>query len=638
MLFDQEDILPNSDSTWTVPTTFPRLDAAKSLSIDIETKDPKLRSHGPGNIRKDGHIVGLAVGTNDGQRFYFPMRHEVDRGMNFDPQQVMRWANDELTRAHQPKVGANIMYDIGWLRTEGVRVQGQLHDVQFYEALIDEYARSYTLDAIAYTHLREGKKDNALYEWCAKAYGGSADRSQAANIYRASPKLVGPYAEGDVDLPLRILREQLKIIQQEDLTFIAQLEHDLIPMLLDMRERGVRIDTNKAEQLSDYLQRKRAAAIDAIRKLTGVRVDVWAPESIAKAFDKAGIVYPRTKKTKAPSFTADWLENHESELAAYVREARKYDKAKETFVDGYLNDHIINGRIHCQFHPLRNDDYGTVSGRFSSSDPNLQQVPSRDPELGPLVRGLFIPEENEVWHKLDYSQIEPRIFLSYSRGQIAEEMIAEYQRNPSMNCYRKMEDYMPAIGYAKIKGLYLGLTYCMGPPTLARHLHMSVEESQPLAEQFHEGAPYVKDLIDRVKARADDRGFIKTKFGRRARFNLFESVDFKTAKKEGAFDETSARKLYKGRIRRAYTYKAINRLIQGTAADVMKLAMRKCYSTFPDAHILLTCHDEQDISAPDTRAGREMIAECKHIMQTCADFAVPLCVDAESGPSWGEVK
>src|SRR3972149_1171750 len=365
---------------WCLPGSFPDLSAAALLSIDLETKDPNLLEKGPGDLRKDGYIVGIAVGVPEGQRWYFPMRHE--RGENLDPDTVLAWAREQLTRPTQPKIGANVMYDLQWLAAEGITVQGPLIDIQFAEALLDETRPSYSLDSIAQDRLAEGKKDSLLYRWCADSFGGKPDRSQAKNIWRAPSFLVGPYAEGDVDLPLRIWEQQKKELSQQGLLDLMRLECANIYPLLAMRRRGVRVDVTGAHAANDMLR----GHVDAFKNQYGV--DIWAAADIARVCDKENVPYPRTAKG-APSFTAPWLADQSHPLLCALLNARRYDKARGTFIEGHIFSHLLNDRIHIAFHPLRRDDNddggvrGTVSGRFSSTHHN---IPARDPELGPLIK------------------------------------------------------------------------------------------------------------------------------------------------------------------------------------------------------------------------------------------------------------
>jgi len=606
-------------SDWTPPAELPRLREARVVSIDLETYDPHLQERGPGWATRDGHIVGIAVATEDGGRWYLPMRHEVGGG-NIDPQVVLRWAKDELTREGQLKVGANLIYDLGWLAAEGVRIPPPYYDVQWAEALLDEHRESYSLDAIAKDYGLGGKDTAELYDWCARAYGGRADHRQRANIYRAPAALVGPYAEQDADLPLRIRERQIPRIRELDLERLLDLEHRLIPLLLAMRFRGVRIREDW-RRVRDELR---------ARMQVPEGVEIWAASSLAAYCERKGISYPRTAKGQ-PSFTKAWLEKHLPEIAA----ARRIDKACSVFFDGYMGK-AVNGRIHCEFHPLRGDRGGTVSGRFSSSNPNLQNIPSRDPELGPLIRSLFIPEEGCLWAKLDYSQIEYRLLAHYARGEGADAVREAYRRDPRTDFHARVAE-MSGLDRKSAKGLNFGMIYGQGLLTTAQTLGVSVEEAQAFREQYFKDAPFVKFTFDWVSRVASRRGWIRSIGGRYHRFPYWEPMDAHDA---GWLPREQALRKWGHRIRRARTHKALNALLQGSAADIMKMAMVQIWESgvcdvLGAPH--LTVHDELDFSMPDTPEGREAIAEVKRIMETCIELQVPLVVDVELGPSWGEV-
>lgn len=618
---------------WTLPSEFPRLEAAKVLAIDCETKDPNLTEMGPGSIRRDGHIVGISVGTEDGGRWYFPMRHEVGGG-NMDAEQVLRWAGDELTRHGQTKVGANLMYDCEWLASEGVEVAGPFIDVQYQEALLDENAKSYSLETLGQKYLGEGKQSNALYEWCAQAYGGAADGTQRANIYRAPASLVGPYAESDCDLPLRIARVQQGRLAREELLGVAELENALIPMLLAMRRRGVRVDVAAARALGDTW----AKTVDDIGRLTGA--SPWNQGEIAAVCDRAGIDYPRTAAGR-PSFKKDWLNKHADPLIASIARARRLDKARGTFIDGHIFGHAVNDRIHIAFHPLRTDKGGTVSGRFSSTHHNL---PKRDEEIGPLIRSLFLPEEGEDWLRFDYSQIEPRIQFHYASGPLAEAMRARLRAEPWLNCYRLMMLDMQGLNvdhdefYEVFKSIWLGISYGMGDPKLAASLGVGLEQARFWRKSF---PPYILELFDKASMRAARQGVITTLFGRRARFPLWESRDWNESQVDGAMSEEAARAKYSDRVRRAFTHKALNRLAQGSGADVMKKAMLDIWRSGVCRVIgppKITLHDELGFSKPRTREGDEAAAEAGRLMENCVTLRVPLRVEREEGQNWGNLE
>jgi len=624
---------PIPDTGWRPPSKFPRLEAAKVLAIDCETKDPNLNDQGPGSIRRDGHIVGISVGTEDGARWYFPMRHEVGGG-NMDADQVLRWAADELTRPGQTKVGANLMYDAEWLASEGVDITNgdpKFIDVQWQEALLNENAKSYALETLGRKYLGEGKQSNALYEWCSAAYGGVPDSKQRANIYRAPAALVGPYAESDVDLPLRIAALQKAVLTAEGLDGIADLENALIPILLAMRRRGVRVDVDAGNALSDRL----GAELAALQREHGI--DMWAASQIAARCDALGIDYPRTPKG-APSFTAAWLKLQSAPLLVGVYKMRRIDKLRSTFVDGHALGHLVAGRVHAQFHPLRGDDSGTVSGRFSSSLPNLQNIPARDDSLAPLIRGLFLPDDGHRWVRFDWSQIEYRLLVHYARGGGSDDARAQYRNDPTTDFHRMVSE-LTGIDRKPAKNINFGLVYGMGVKKMAAALGRSEEATRALFEQYHRLLPFVKETFDAAAQIASQRGYIRTLLGRRRRFELWEPRQWD--KDAEACGKEAATAAWGKDIRRAHTHKALNSILQGGAADIMKKAMVDIWRSGVCKVLgapLVTVHDELGWSAAYTPEADEALAETHRIMETCVTLRVPLRAEREEGPSWGQLE
>lgn len=609
------------------------------LAVDCETKDPELRERGPGFMRGDAHIVGLAVGTEDGGRWYFPMRHEVG-GMNMDAEQVLRWARDELTRDGQTKVGANLLYDLEALAAEGVHVRGPTVDVQWQEALIDENAKTYALEALAQKYLGEGKHSTALYDWCAAAYGGKANGSQRGNIYRAPASLVGPYAEGDVDLPLRIAEAQREVLDRDGLLGLAGIENRLLPILLAMRRRGVRVDLDAAARLDERLGLELHELQSRYDGLS-----VWSAETIAAHCRKHGFAFPLTP-AGAPSFTAKWLKAQEHQFFADVLKLRAIDKARGTFVQSYVLKHVVRGRIHAQFHPAKGDEYGTVSGRFSSSNPNLQNIPSRDDSMAPLIRGLYLPEPGEDWVRFDWSQIEYRLLVHYGRGEGAAGARAKYRSDPTTDFHAMVNEWVfggdPSMR-KPAKNINFGLVYGMGVPTMAANLGRTKEATLELFKKYHEALPFVKETFDEAARMAMVRGYTRTLLGRRSRFELWEPRDKKRVR-EGSpsmLTREAAEKEWGAAIRRALSHKALNRMLQGGAADIMKKAMVDIWESGVCDVLgapLLTVHDELDWSAPRTNKAREALSEAHRIMEHCVKLRVPLLAEREDGENWGNLK
>jgi len=636
------------DTGWTAPKEFPRLGDAKMLAIDTETYDPNLMTNGPGWATGDGHLVGISVATEDGHQWYFPMRHEVGGG-NMDPDAVLRWAREELCRTTQPKIGANLQYDFGWLRHEGVDVAGRAVDIQFAEPLLNEHRLSYSLDTLAQHYLNTGKVDESLYDWCYRAYGGPEGRRQAGNIYRAPACLVGPYAEADADLPMRIWKHQQAQLEAEGLTDLFRMECDLIPMLVDMRMRGVRVDVARAQQVAERMK-FREGEID--RRLGGLNPDI--KDDLVKAFDKEGIPYPRTAKGN-PSFTQQFLEACDHPLAKAIIEKRHLAKARGTFVEGYVLEKAVNGRVHGQFHPLRSDDSGTVSGRFSSSTPNLQNIPARDDEMKRLIRGLFVPEDGEQWVSIDYSQIEYRLMVHAASGPGAEEARQRYRDDPKTD-YHKMTQQMLKtllnrdIDRKPVKNINFGKIFGMGKATLIRQLSgLTQAEAEAFFAAYDEAVPYAKTTAERASQKAASRGHIYTVLRRRARFPFWEPAKYYSAKDEQRileddptfFDLQTSREAavekWGNRVKRAKTHKAMNCYTQGSCADIIKKALAIMYKAQMPLP-LLTVHDENDWSLPMGAEGDKLISDIVEVMENAVKLKIPILADVETGPNWGALK
>ena len=371
------------DQDWNIPTEFPDLTGYKDVAVDLETKDPNIQTLGPGWARKDGHIIGIAVAAGE-YKGYFPIRHA--NGHNLDAKIAMRWLAKQMAVPDMNVIMHNATYDAGWMRAEGVEIKGRIIDTMITGALVDENRWSFGLDAMArdYASVR---KDEKLLKAAAQEWG----INPKAEMWKLPPKYVGAYAERDAVATLA-LWTALKIeLEEQELWHIWNIETDLIPCMLDMRSNGVRVDLDKAERNKKFIRNKTKELRKSIQKESGVEVDIWASASIAKMFDKMGLTYPRTEKG-AVSFTKSWLNSHPSEICQQLVKLREFDKADSTFIDSILR-HETNGRIHTELHSTRRDEGGTVTGRFSSRQCNLQQIPARDKDIKKLIRGLFIPED-----------------------------------------------------------------------------------------------------------------------------------------------------------------------------------------------------------------------------------------------------
>jgi len=636
--------------SWTLPKQLPNLSGAEIISLDIETRDPQIKEMGPG-VRRDGYIVGIAVGVPEGGRWYLPFGHA--EGPQFQEEQVKRWALAELCHPNQPKLGANLLYDLDYLHHWGVPVTGPYYDVQIAEPLLDENRKRYNLDSLSEMYLGEGKDETLMLQYC-DALGLKGAPQEY--IWRMPPKFVGPYAEVDVDRPLRVFAEQRQKLEADGLWDLFMLETRLVPLMLAMRQRGVRIDVERTKETRHHVFSKIQEAKQALAGIAGREVNVWAAEDLAMVFDKLGLEFKRTKATGAPSFPGWWLEKHEHPIAKWVFEQRKWDKVLGTFIDGHILGNLIDGRIHCQFNQLKGDEFGTVTGRFSSSNPNLQQIPSRDKVLGPMIRSLFVPEPGHLWGRSDYSQVELRLLAHYAVGPGSEEIRAEYNDNPGIDYHQACAD-LSGIERKDAKCINFGVVYGMGVKKLCNQLGLDEVEGKALLNSYYARLPFVKETTNTAGRVANRRGYVHTILGRRRRFTDWEPADFNLS---WAFreidhdkDAESVRRWVREQaeiarqegkrapglgIKRAWTYRALNAVIQGSAADVMKKAMVDIWESGVCDILgppLLTIHDELDWSIPNTPEGIEAFRESIRIMETTIPFKVPLLVDSETKKNWG---
>ena len=610
------------ETEWVMPEVYPDLSGESLIAIDLETCDPDLKETGAGWATGKGHIIGIAVAV-EGSAWYFPIRHA--NGGNLDARMTLGWLREVCSMEDCTFVFHNAMYDVGWLKREGVEIKGKIADTMVAAPLLDENRFSYSLNNLGFDYLKERKDERALRD-AAKEMG----LDPKSEMWKLPAHFVGRYAEQDAALTLRLWKQMLGLMIAAELSSIFDLEMRVQKVCLAMRERGVRVDLEKADRVKIRLQKEEEEILHRVHKETGVDVNIWAAASVAKVFDSLNLTYPRTAKSEAPSFTKNFLATHDHQIAKDIVRARELNKARTTFIDS-ITKHTINGRIHAEIHQLRSDDGGTVTGRFSYSSPNLQQIPARDAGISPLIRGLFLPEEGEMWGSFDYSSQEPRIVVHYSsllkmRG--ADKFVEAYQADPRSDFHQLAADIV-GVPRKQAKTINLGLFYGMGVNKLGEQLGLDFESAKELFAVYHDKVPFVKELTSRVSSIADNRGVIRTLLGRRCRFDKWEPRAFGVHK---AYSHDEARQIYGDMtmLKRAYTYKALNRLIQGSAADQTKKAMVDLY----DAGILpmIQIHDELAMSV----ATREQGEKIMDIMQNCVALEVPSVVDAELGPSWGE--
>jgi len=608
-----------AQTEWVKPTEFPDLRQADTIAIDLETHDPDLKALGSGSVVGRGKVVGIAVAV-DGYSGYFPFAHEG--GGNLEKSKVIQWFTD-LCQSPADKVFHNAIYDVCWIRTMGIKINGNIYDTMIAASLVNENRFRFDLGSLGWDYVGKGKNEieliNAAKEW---GVDPKADMWKLPSMY------VGNYAERDAELTLTLWKVMQKELSDQDLGAIFDLETELFPCLVDMRFLGVRVDVEKAHKLKQQLASEEKQLLQKVKTETGIETQIWAARSIAKVFDKLNLPYERTEKTRAPSFTKNFLSSHKHPLVKCITKAREINKAHTTFIDTIIK-YEHKGRIHADINQIRSDSGGTVTGRFSYSNPNLQQIPARNKDLGPLIRSLFIPESGCKWGCFDYNQQEPRLVVHYA--SLDQDTSAFNVKDSYLNFdadFHTIVAKMADIPREQAKTINLGLFYGMGKAKLQAELGVSREKAEELFVIYHNKVPFVKNLMKSVSNRAQQRGQIRTLLGRLCRFHLWEPNQFgmhKALPFEQAVQEHGAG------IRRAYTYKALNKLIQGSAADMTKKSMLDLYKEGIISHIQI--HDELDISIESNKQANKII----DIMENAVKLNVPNKVDYESGDNWGDI-
>ena len=609
-----------AQTEWVKPKEFPDLRFCDEIAIDLETHDPDLKTMGSGSVIGKGKVVGIAVAT-DGYSGYFPFDHEG--GGNLEKSKVIQWFTD-ICKSESRKIFHNAMYDVCWIRSMGIKINGEIVDTMIAASLVNENRYRYDLGSLGWDYLGQGKNESDLTT-AAKEWGLDAK----ADMWKLPAMYVGNYAERDAELTFNLWKEMTKEIWSQDLESVFILERDLFPCLVDMRFLGVRVDVQKAHKLKKQLASEEEDLLLKVKKETGIDTQIWAARSIAKVFDKLKLPYERTLKTNSPSFTKNFLSTHEHPLVKCIAKAREINKAHTTFIDTIIK-HEHKGRIHADINQIRSDSGGTITGRFSYANPNLQQIPARNKALGPLIRSLFIPESGCEWGCFDYSQQEPRLVVHYaSLDQDTSVFGVKDSYEDGDADFHTIVAKMADIPRSQAKTINLGLFYGMGKAKLQAELGVSKTAADELFTIYHQRVPFVKTLMNSVSNRAQQRGQIRTLLGRLCRFHLWEPNQFGIHK---ALPFEQARQEYGSGIRRAYTYKALNKLIQGSAADMTKKSMLELYKEGIVAHIQV--HDELDISIEsDIKAKR-----IKEIMESAVELEIPNKVDYEYGKNWGDVK
>ena len=608
-------------SEWFPPDEFPNLSKYDEISIDLETKDPDLKTKGSSSMRGQGDVVGIAIAVKDWAAYY-PIAHES--GPNLERKKVLGWFQDVL-KTNADKIFHNAIYDLCWIHRLGLKVHGKIIDTMIMASLVDENRFRYDLNSVSSDYTGLGKNETALQD-AAKEWGVDAK----SEMYKLPAMYVGEYAERDAEITLALWQELKKEIKAQELTSIVELECNVLPCILDMKIRGVRVSESQVDMLETKLKKEYNSEIERIHKDTGIYPEVWAAKSIESICNKLGIDdFDRTEKTKKPSFTKNYLKNHRNKTLKRIAKARELDKLSNTFLESIKN-FVYKGRIHADIHQLRGEVGGTITGRLSYSNPNLQQLPNYT-NIGMGIRSIFMPEEGHRWGCFDYSQQEPRLVVHFALstpGVLGVASIAEQYDEGKADFHKIVAD-IADISRSEAKTINLGLFYGMGRAKLQAQLGVTESRAKDLLSTYHSAVPFVKQLIYHTMDRAQERGWIRTVLGRKCRFNMWEPATFGMHKPQ-TFEEASLEHGSRN-IKRAFTYKALNKLIQGSAADMTKKAMvdLKNEGLAP----MIQLHDELNISFENNQQADRI----KEIMEQAVPLKIPNKVDFEDGECWGDI-
>ena len=621
----QKTLFGKVQSEWVQPDHFPDLSKYDEISIDLETKDPDLKTKGSSSTRDVGDVVGIAVAVKDWAGYY-PIAHEA--GPNMNRKQVLAWFSDVL-KTDSLKIFHNAIYDVLWIHRLGLTVHGTVVDTMVVASLVDENRFRYDLNSVANDYIGMGKNESALQE-AAKEWGVDPK----SEMYKLPAMYVGEYAERDAEITLSLWQEFKKEINSQDLHAIVELEQQVFPCLLEMKLKGVRIDEDQLARVENTLQKNYDKYMKRVKEDVDFYPEIWAAASIEKVCQVRNITdFDRTPKTGKPSFTKNYLKNHRghknSNILRALASARELDKLRNTFLESIKN-YVYKGRIHADIHQLRGDFGGTITGRLSYSNPNLQQLPNYT-KLGMGIRSIFMPEEGHRWGCFDYSQQEPRLVVHYALATLGSTGVASiadaYDKGEAD--FHKMVAGIADIPRSQAKTINLGLFYGMGKAKLQAQLGVTEEKAKDLLNTYHARVPFVKQLIYQTMDRAQQRGWIRTILGRKCRFDMWEPATFGMHKPQ-TFEEASLEHGSRN-IKRAFTYKALNKLIQGSAADMTKKAMVELRKEglLP----MIQLHDELNISFKT----KEESDKIKEIMENCVPLKVPNKVDFEQGNCWGDI-
>ena len=569
---------------------------------------------------KRNSVVGYVLTTAPNENWYIPIRHggggnladpNVGPLLKPDDKTAVHWFEKELAKAFNERkgkiIGHNLKFDAHFSANHGVMLGRNIECTQINEALLDEHARSFSLDSSARRHGVTAKLGEELYAHLASQFNCKADRSSMGDFWRLSgTDAIGvDYAIGDGISTFELWQSQSKRIVEEELQFIHDIESRLIWTIFRVERRGIKVDVNRLKQVIGIVDGQLADTMRALPENFNTRSGPQVKAFIVSAAGRTD--WPTTDKGN-PSFTEKWLKSFpEGQL---IIKARQLSNLKNSFITPLVENHIFEGRVYSSLNQMKSDDYGTISGRFSSSQPNLQQVPKRDKVLGKLFRSAFVPDEGMEFYEADYSQCEPRLFAHYANEQ---SLIDGYNSSPPRDMHAVVAEMFDVERDPTAKRMNMGILTGMQADTFSEHMGWDKAFAKEMFNKWFDSFPGIKEFQYKAKNRMINRGYIRTILNRRCR------LDYPR-----------------------FAYKAVSRIIQGGNADILKYKMLKVDEMLEregdKTHLLMTVHDSFEWQAPDNAEGEDT---SKRIVEFMSDvqtepfnLRVPFIMDVGHGKNW----
>ncbi len=585
-----------------------KLEQANHISFDTETTSTD-------QMRAD--LVGISMATDVDGGYYIPVGHRSPDEVQLPMEVVLSAIRPYLEDPAVPKIGHNIKYDAVLLARNGVHVKPLSFDTMLAEWLTNPTSRNLGLKNLAWLRLKY--KMTEIDELIGR---GKKQRSMAD----VRIDEVAGYASDDAVVPLLLMSElEGELKDKQVLALFNDIEMPLVQVLADMEMAGIALDVEYLGRLSNELEERIAAIKTQIFEQVGSEFNLNSPQQLSEAlFDRLNLSPPdRTQKTASGFYStaAGTLEGMKGQhlVVDLVLEYRELSKLKNTYVDALpLQVNPATGRVHTSYNQA-----GSVTGRIASSDPNLQNIPIRT-ELGREVRKAFIAEANHVLLAVDYSQVELRIVAHMADDKT---MLAAFNADQDIHAATAAAIFdIPIEKVTKeqrdrAKGVNFGLIYGMSAFGLSRYIDITLAEAEDFVQAYFEQFPGVKKYLEGVKAKAAEDGYVETLLGRRRYF-------------PGLKNQTNRN------IRNREEREAINAPIQGTAADIMKIAMLQVPEALKAARLsakmLLQVHDELVLECPDSEL-EKTASLVKKIMEEAYKLKVPLLTEARYGPNWNEM-